>query len=261
MGTKPATANRAIMALCGYWAILAFAAFAPVEFMWSRQNVLLVVIGCGVYFFSLAVSAIRGATRSAILADLDELTGLANRRAFTRDSHETLRQAPIGSMALVILDVDGLKTMNDDCGHASGDELLAAAGQRFANLNASAFRIGGDEFGLLVDRTRGDGVTAVLRGLEPFTKYFDACEHEHEIRVSYGYASNQKGDDFENLFQRADSRLRQFKRRLYRGGQLEERRANRRKDDIQDIVLGEREPASLDDRRRRRAESGLTLIS
>ena len=84
----------------------------------------------------------------------DPLTGLANRRRFVADAEAALgaRTAP-GSIAALFLDLDDFKTVNDSLGHAAGDDLLVAVGERIRSaLRAEdlAARLGGDEFGVLL---------------------------------------------------------------------------------------------------------------
>jgi diguanylate cyclase (GGDEF)-like protein len=84
----------------------------------------------------------------------DPLTGLANRRRFVADAEAALeaRTAP-GSIAALFLDLDDFKTVNDSLGHAAGDDLLVAVGERIRSaLRAGdlAARLGGDEFGVLL---------------------------------------------------------------------------------------------------------------
>lgn len=89
------------------------------------------------------------------LAYVDALTGLPNRRAFDDDlARETSRARRHGHvLSLAVLDVDGLKRTNDELGHDAGDSLLRAVGVvlRAALRNEDvAYRIGGDEFALLL---------------------------------------------------------------------------------------------------------------
>jgi diguanylate cyclase (GGDEF)-like protein/PAS domain S-box-containing protein len=88
-------------------------------------------------------------------AHLDPLTGLANRRGFERALERELAAAKRHSLspALVVLDLDRFKTINDAHGHKVGDELLAATAEMLqATLRASdmAARIGGDEFAVVL---------------------------------------------------------------------------------------------------------------
>jgi diguanylate cyclase (GGDEF)-like protein len=101
---------------------------------------------------------------------LDALTGLGNHRAF---QEEIDRQWATASrhgraLALVLLDLDEFKQMNDSNGHAAGDLLLRRMGSHItASLRRSdrAFRIGGDEFAILLPETDGDGAYVVTRRL------------------------------------------------------------------------------------------------
>ncbi len=87
----------------------------------------------------------------------DGLTGLANRRSLMRDLDEYFAGgAECASHTLALFDLDGFKTYNDTFGHAAGDELLARLADRLTRAvaaRASAYRLGGDEFCVLV---RGD---------------------------------------------------------------------------------------------------------
>jgi diguanylate cyclase (GGDEF)-like protein len=162
--------------------------------------------------------------RMSTMAYRDELTSLANRRAFNLRAEAFVREERGGSRSLVLFDVDGLKEINERCGHQAGDELLGAIGRHVADLPGAVYRIGGDEFAALVDRGRGESAVPVLRRLEPFRAEFASCGHTHHVSVSYGFASALPGEQFAGLFRRADERLRQFKRDLYSNGNLPERR-------------------------------------
>jgi diguanylate cyclase (GGDEF)-like protein len=101
----------------------------------------------------------------------DGLTGLRNRRAFdadlTRDLAEAVRHGfPV---SLIMVDVDGLKTVNDLQGHEAGDALLRAAGAALArNFRASdrAYRLGGDEFAVLLGHAGPEARDALMRRAE-----------------------------------------------------------------------------------------------
>jgi len=87
----------------------------------------------------------------------DELTGLPNRRRFRELLTQQLANAKKSgdSVALVFIDLDGFKTINDSLGHAIGDKLLSFVAQRFENCIESdnvLARIGGDEFALIINR-------------------------------------------------------------------------------------------------------------
>jgi diguanylate cyclase (GGDEF)-like protein len=108
--------------------------------------------------------------RARLDARMDPLTGLGNHRAFQEELARQVADAARAGrpLSLVVLDVDDLKRLNDSGGHAEGDQLLAAAGRLIrASLRAAdrPFRIGGDEFALLLPATDSETAFAVARRL------------------------------------------------------------------------------------------------
>src|SRR5690606_24729117 len=98
----------------------------------------------------------RSEERIERLALEDPLTGLPNRRAFQRVLRRALARAlrQGARMALVLIDVDGLKPVNDSFGHDRGDLLLRSIAERLSRVVRGAdlvCRIGGDEFGVVLD--------------------------------------------------------------------------------------------------------------
>jgi diguanylate cyclase (GGDEF)-like protein len=101
---------------------------------------------------------------------LDALTGLGNHRAFQEELDARIAQAREDGMpvALVMIDVDDLKKVNDLQGHAAGDDLLRSVAQIMrANLRRGdgAYRMGGDEFALLLPNCDADGAEVVANHL------------------------------------------------------------------------------------------------
>jgi diguanylate cyclase (GGDEF)-like protein len=99
---------------------------------------------------------------------VDALTGLGNHRAFQEEFESLLDQARRygHEMSLVLLDLDEFKQVNDAQGHAVGDELLAEVGrllrQQIRRADRS-FRVGGDEFAILLPHTGPDGAAQLAR--------------------------------------------------------------------------------------------------
>ena len=150
------------------------------------------------------------------LAFLDDLTGLRNRRAFRGSAEAALRGAKAGTIAMVLIDVDQLKKINDGCGHLAGDELLTRTARflvQAAGDEADVFRFGGDEFAILVDRSQGRAAAEVVSRLGAFEAHFDTCGHDHRVCISYGFVSNLEHESLDSVFGRADRRLREFKQR------------------------------------------------
>jgi diguanylate cyclase (GGDEF)-like protein/PAS domain S-box-containing protein len=95
----------------------------------------------------------------------DPLTGLANRALFSdRVAHALTRASRDGTAAAVLyLDLDGFKRLNDTLGHAAGDECLATAAERLrgaVRTNDTVARLGGDEFAVLLEGTHADEAEA-----------------------------------------------------------------------------------------------------
>ena len=135
----------------------------------------------------------------------DPLTGLANRALFTdRVQHALVVRS--GNAAVLFLDIDDFKAVNDGLGHLAGDSLLRAVGVRLrASLSAShtVARMGGDEFAILVERT--DAAAAALDAAERITAAlqtpFDLDGREVFITASVGIAV---GADAEELLRCSD---------------------------------------------------------
>ncbi|MGV8943495.1 GGDEF domain-containing protein [Thermomonas sp.] len=94
--------------------------------------------------------------QTEVLTRTDELTGLLNRRGFTVDVEKRRRNSSLGGLALVLIDCDRFKEVNDAHGHLTGDRVLQSVAnllRAVAGPDDIACRMGGDEFCLLV---RGD---------------------------------------------------------------------------------------------------------
>lgn len=143
------------------------------------------------------------------LADHDPLTRLLNRRAFVErlDSEVARANRYARELALVLCDLDGFKSVNDTLGHPAGDEalkLFAKAARKSLRKADNVFRIGGDEFALLLaEATDADAREVIAR----------VGERLEGTRVSFGVASCP-GDatDAQTLFRLADQALYEAKR-------------------------------------------------
>ncbi len=141
----------------------------------------------------------------------DPLTGLANRRRFVDDTTTALagRSAP-GSLAVLFLDVDDFKTVNDELGHAAGDELLAAVADRIrSSLRETdlAARLGGDEFGVLLTDVSSEeyAVAAATRLLATLDRPIDVAGLPITVGVSTGVALDTSGtSSVDDLLGQAD---------------------------------------------------------
>jgi diguanylate cyclase (GGDEF)-like protein len=155
------------------------------------------------------------------LAYRDDLTSLYNRRYFEeRARQEVSRSSRQGSaLAVIFLDIDRFKDINDQAGHAVGDRVLVQLGRvlqescRGADI---ACRIGGDEFALIVPDTDRAGATALMeRVLERLSKEYDVLGIPRNLRTgfSYGIAIHPgDGTSIEQLAEGADQAMYAHKR-------------------------------------------------
>ncbi len=121
----------------------------------------------------------------------DSLTGLANRVLLAQRLQALISHDRRDGFAVLLLDVDDFKAVNDTLGHAAGDQLLVAIAGRLGDCVSATdtvARLGGDEFALLVDVTAGAGrATAIAdRVLESLGRPFRIANCEVSVHVSIG---------------------------------------------------------------------------
>ncbi len=154
------------------------------------------------------------------LADHDPLTRLLNRRAFVqRLDGEVARAARYGrSIGLVIADLDNFKHRNDRFGHAAGDEALVVFSgilTRALRRPDAAFRIGGDEFALLLAETTDDGAHVVVDRIHAMLAELGGTRNAaiEGLTASFGFAlCPPDAEDAQTLFRLADEALYEAKR-------------------------------------------------
>lgn len=169
---------------------------------------------------SLKASLLRDNRSLAAKALSDPLTGLANRSAFSARLTQRLDQPHEHErFALLFLDGDRFKSINDNWGHAAGDEVLKAIGSRLLSLASEqdlVARLGGDEFAMLVSSRTSEAQ------LQQLMQRIDDTIGEHILiaegmpvttSVTIGYAWSQPGDTVESILERADMNMYKNKRK------------------------------------------------
>jgi diguanylate cyclase (GGDEF)-like protein/PAS domain S-box-containing protein len=141
----------------------------------------------------------------------DALTGLAN-RAFFHEQLEhalSLRKDDGAVTALIYLDLDEFKAINDQHGHAVGDEVLATLGERIKGLvraGDAVARLGGDEFAILLASVTdpGEATFVAERLLRAIAEPIEAGDHEFTLKGSVGIALGEGGT---HLLKQADAAM------------------------------------------------------
>jgi diguanylate cyclase (GGDEF)-like protein/PAS domain S-box-containing protein len=144
----------------------------------------------------------------------DSLTGLSNRAVFRdRVEHGLARAARRGdAMTVLLLDLDGFKTINDSLGHDAGDELLVAVAGRLlvgSRSSDTVARLGGDEFAILLEDAQEEDVAAAVadRLLEGLAAPFEVRGREVFVRASVGIAISDGLDGTDSLVRNADTAM------------------------------------------------------
>jgi diguanylate cyclase (GGDEF)-like protein/PAS domain S-box-containing protein len=150
----------------------------------------------------------------------DPLTDLPNRRNFVERLEHSLQMARRGSttLAVIFLDLDRFKVINDTLGHSSGDALLIAVSERLTRHlrdDDIVARLGGDEFTMILPAVRGmeNGVIVAEKLLKAFEQPFVVDGSEIIVGASLGislYPSD--GEDSETLLRHADDAMRRAKK-------------------------------------------------
>jgi diguanylate cyclase (GGDEF)-like protein len=142
------------------------------------------------------------------LGRTDQLTGLANRRALME---EVAAERP-EALALVIVDIDRFKRVNDSYGHLAGDEVIRSVAEAMAaELGEFGLvaRVGGEEFALLASAAPAEIVEQRLAAFRERVAATPVLTQGHAVRVtiSGGVAVRRAGESFEQLYSAADGAL------------------------------------------------------
>lgn len=151
------------------------------------------------------------------LAGLDDLTSIANRRTFNNSLQRAIARCERSGqfLALIMIDLDDLKSINDRFGHIAGDEALcktAEACQEAVRTGDLVARLGGDEFAILLPDTNRRNAEVVVRRLRECVECRSVCGEF--LRISVGLAANDKSSiSGETLLDLADRELYDDKNR------------------------------------------------
>lgn len=185
----------------------------------GMMTVLVVLVGWnGNLLFRFDVDRLTAERTLAWRASHDALTQLPNRPLFTQQLETALAEARAGgrSAAVLFVDLDRFKVINDSLGHVVGDQLLIAAGKRIAEHLAPgqlAARLGGDEFTVLLPAVSSisEAMDAASRIQSAFEASFVLAPHEVFTTVSIGIALAQPDETPLDVIRHADIAMYQAK--------------------------------------------------
>jgi len=160
-------------------------------------------------------SNIRYANELQTLSEIDEMTGVYNRNKYLSMIADDY--AKEDKVAVIFWDINYLKTVNDTMGHEHGDALIkivASAIQKISNQFDNAYRIGGDEFVMIM---RGGDEKAVKKKLAEWKAEMSKTDGIENVPISasYGYAYG-KGTELENIIHDADQMMYENKRKFHK---------------------------------------------
>jgi diguanylate cyclase (GGDEF)-like protein len=145
------------------------------------------------------------------LAHQDAMIGLPNRRGFMRQLAQLIARVNRydETAAMLFVDVDGLKLINDSFGHKAGDEALMFVAELLVRgVRASDYvaRIGGDEFGILLEHADETSAAETATRLVSQIAGCEFCYEENclPLSVAIGFSLIAKGDSSEEVMERAD---------------------------------------------------------
>ena len=139
----------------------------------------------------------------------DSLTGLLNRHAY----HADISNNPEEITALISIDMNGLKSINDTQGHAAGDEALVTLALCFRRALKSrqyGYRIGGDEFVILCRKTSRDDMSELIKRIESYVG-----ETKYNCSIGYSYSADGK-KPVEDMLRESDMMMYAMKERYYK---------------------------------------------
>jgi len=221
---------KAVMALCliviyvaidwwlhrtSPWVVVSPAALAGLRYF----NIVCFLMALGVIAAAHAQTVDAAAQRLAALASTDMLTGMLNRRRMSDHLQKELAQAREGKhpLSVMLLDIDRFKFINDEYGHARGDQVIVAVGEILrANVRQQDLvaRWGGEEFLVLQPRAEAEAARETAERIRRAVASYVVCDEADAtpVTITIGVASWRNGERLEETMQRADAALYAGKR-------------------------------------------------
>ena len=153
----------------------------------------------------------------------DSLTNVGNSTAYHEKIKQINEQIKEGTadFTVVVFDVNSLKELNDNYGHECGDIYIKATAKAIAEVFgvADTYRIGGDEFAIILDKSSDKKLKDLLEEVNENVRKFNESDKgfDVDLYVSYGYSSYRKKTDklYRQVFARADKNMYKYKKQYY----------------------------------------------
>lgn len=165
-------------------------------------------------------------TEQQIKLSNDPLTGVLSRFAY-HDAINACKNCPPDDMAVFLIDINGLKAVNDSMGHEAGDELIVGAAECIEasiGRRGQTFRIGGDEFVVFASMTKKQAEAALLELEHETGKWSGTKVDKVSVSVGYALAKEHKELTVEELVKEADKGMYEQKEEYYRRSGSKRRR-------------------------------------
>lgn len=155
----------------------------------------------------------------------DAMTGVGNKAAYmdvVKRMDEKISEG-MAAFIVIVFDVNGLKNVNDNLGHEYGDMLITDAADIMKRVFSAenVFRIGGDEFIVVIENQNDDNIAEYFTVFDEQVKEFNTqnARYEHDLAVSKGGVSYVQNVDeaYKDVFKRADELMYKDKEEFYRG--------------------------------------------
>lgn len=163
------------------------------------------------------IASVKSQQNALNLAYIDQLTGLANRRAFEKKITSLNSSSEVHRVALLLLDIDNFKSINDSYGHLVGDQLLIKFSNRLSdNIREKDFiaRLGGDEFVILIETNSSKAEISSIaeKIINVINRNFILDDIEISSGVSIGITTcDDKSIDLKSILKEADMALYEAK--------------------------------------------------
>jgi diguanylate cyclase (GGDEF)-like protein len=187
--------------------------FSPSRHELSLQPFLMGAFGVGWLCLSgivlLLLFQARRQVHYKVLSEIDHLTGAGNRLAFEKHL-ECIGSQGRFPVCLIVVDVDGLKLINDRLGHQAGDALLRRVTsllQRSVRENDGIYRVGGDEFAVIIPGTIYSVAQPLMERINMQAALMREKAGLPPIFISHGLAEARDQESFASLFKRADAAM------------------------------------------------------